>query len=55
MKKSINNIILSGERPLYASRDLFLERVTIGEGESGLKESRHIVAVECDFQGKYAD
>ncbi len=53
MKKSINNIILSGERPLYASRDLFLERVTIGEGESGLKESRHIVAVECDFQGKY--
>ena len=29
MKKSISNIILSGERPLYVSRDLFLERVTI--------------------------
>lgn len=53
MKKSINNIILSGERPLYASRDLLLEQVTIGEGESGLKESRHIEAVGCDFQGKY--
>lgn len=43
----------AGERPLYESRDLRLERVTIGEGESGLKESRHIEAVDCDFQGLY--
>lgn len=42
-----------GERPLYESRDLRLERVTIGKGESGLKESRHIEAVDCDFQGMY--
>lgn len=42
-----------GERPLYESRDLRLERVTIGEGESGLKESRHIVALDCCFEGMY--
>lgn len=52
--KKWNDLIVSGERPLYASRDLRLERVTIGEGESGLKESRGIEAVDCDFQGKYA-
>ena len=42
-----------GERPLYESRDLRLERVRIGEGESGLKESRHIEAHNCEFEGKY--
>ena len=42
-----------GERPLYESRDLKLERVRIGAGESGLKESRHIEAVDCMFEGKY--
>ncbi len=49
----IENQIFSGERPLYASRDLRLSRVTIGEGESGLKESRHIEAVDCIFEGLY--
>lgn len=43
-----------GERPLYESRDLRLERVRIGEGESGLKESQRIEAVECEFEGMYA-
>lgn len=50
----ITDNFFSGERPLYESRDLRLERVTIGEGESGLKESRRVVAVDCRFEGKYA-
>lgn len=49
----ISNQYFSGERPLYASRDLQLSRVTIGEGESGLKESRRIEAVDCEFEGMY--
>lgn len=49
----ITDNFFSGERPLYASRDLQLSRVTIGEGESGLKESRHILAENCRFEGKY--
>lgn len=49
----ISDKYFSGERPLYASRDLQLNRVTIGEGESGLKESRRIEAVECRFEGMY--
>ena len=48
----IQDQYFDGERPLYESRDLRLERVTIGEGESGLKESRRIEAIDCDFQGK---
>ncbi len=43
----------SGERPLFASRDLRLERVGILEGESGIKCCRGIEAVDCDFIGKY--
>lgn len=49
----ITDNFFSGERPLYASRDLQLSRVTIGEGESGLKESRHILAENCRFEGRY--
>ncbi|MBQ6763720.1 MAG: DUF3737 family protein [Paludibacteraceae bacterium] len=53
MNNSIANQSFSGERPLYESRNLRLERITIGEGESGLKESRHIEAVDCLFEGMY--
>ena len=49
----IQDQYFEGERPLYESRDLKLERVRIGEGESGLKESRHIEAVDCEFEGMY--
>ena len=49
----ISDQYLDGERPLYESRDLQLSRVTIGEGESGLKESRHIEALDCSFEGMY--
>lgn len=49
----IKDQYFEGERPLYESRDLRLERVRIGEGESGLKESRHIEALDCRFEGMY--
>lgn len=51
--KTIKDQYFDGERPLYESRDLRLERVRIGEGESGLKESRHIQTVDCEFEGMY--
>ena len=49
----IKDQYFDGERPLYESRGLRLERVRIGEGESGLKESRQIVVVDCEFEGMY--
>ena len=49
----IQDQILSGERPLYGSNDVVLRRVTIGEGESGLKEARHIEIHNCEFEGMY--
>lgn len=42
-----------GERPLFGSRDLRLENVTIHAGESALKECRNIEAEGCRFEGKY--
>lgn len=51
--KTIKDQYFEGERPLYESRDLRLERVRIGEGESGLKESRRIEAIDCEFEGMY--
>ena len=50
---TIHDKYFDGERPLYESRDLRIERVRIGEGESGLKESRRIEAVDCEFEGMY--
>ncbi len=43
----------SGERPLYASHDVRLENVTIGDGESGIKECTGIEAVDSTFKGMY--
>ena len=42
-----------GERPLFASHHLSIERVTIHAGESALKESSDIHARDCRFEGKY--
>lgn len=42
-----------GERPLYTLKDAKLERVTIHIGESSIKESCNIEAVDCTFEGKY--
>lgn len=49
----IENQTYSGERPLYESRNIAIHNVTIGEGESGLKECRHIQARHCNFEGMY--
>lgn len=42
-----------GERPLYARHGLRVENVTIGPGESSLKEGSDLEAESCEFQGKY--
>ena len=42
-----------GERPLFGQHDVRLERVTITDGESGIKQGSNIEAVDCRFYGKY--
>lgn len=42
-----------GERPLFGSRNLSLENVTIHAGESALKCCANIEADNCRFEGKY--
>ena len=49
----IRNMEFGGERPLYCKKDLRIEDVVIHEGESGLKETAHIEALRCRFEGKY--
>jgi hypothetical protein len=50
----IKDQYFEGERPLYARRGgLRLENVTIGPGESSLKEGANIEAENCEFNGKY--
>lgn len=49
----IKNKSYEGERPLFATRNLQLEEVTIHTGESALKECKNIEAVNCRFEGKY--
>ena len=49
----IKNKEFSGDRPLYARHGLYLENVSIGTGESALKEGSDIEAVRCEFKGKY--
>ena len=51
--EQIKNTEFEGERPLFASHDLYLENVTVHAGESALKECSHIEAVNCRFEGKY--
>lgn len=43
----------AGERPLFGSRNLRLENVTIHTGESALKCCTNIEADHCRFEGKY--
>lgn len=52
-KQVISNKEFGGERPLYRSRDLILDGVTVHAGESSLKECRSIEACNCRFEGKY--
>ncbi len=52
-KQEIKDTSFGGERPLFASRNLKLERVTFLPGESALKECSGIEAEHCEFTGKY--
>lgn len=51
--KLIENKEFGGERPLFATQGLKLVNVKIGAGESALKESSDIQAINCRFEGKY--
>lgn len=51
--ETIKDKEFGGERPLFASKHLKLENVTIHAGESALKECEDIVAEKCRFEGKY--
>ncbi|MBR1447371.1 MAG: DUF3737 family protein [Prevotella sp.] len=51
--ETIRHQHFEGERPLFGVHDLRLEQVTIGEGESGVKECSNIEAEDCRFWGKY--
>lgn len=43
----------TGERSLFASQEATIKNVTFGEGESPLKESRHLHISDTIFQWKY--
>ena len=51
--ETIKNQHFEGERPLFEKHHLRLEQVTIGEGESAIKECSDIEAEDCHFWGKY--
>lgn len=49
----INRAYLTGERPLFKGQGLHINETIFGEGESPLKESRHIHLTNSSFQWKY--
>jgi len=49
----ISNKHFEGERPLFETHNTRLDHVTIGDGESAIKECSDIEAVDCRFWGKY--
>lgn len=51
--QTIKDKTFSGERPLFETHDTELINVTIGTGESAIKECSNIVARNCTFEGKY--
>lgn len=51
--KTISQQHFEGERPLFEQHHLRLEQITIGDGESAIKECSDIVAVDSHFWGKY--
>ena len=51
--RKISDKYFEGERPLFAEKNLELENVTIGPGESALKRCVNIIAKKCEFRGKY--
>lgn len=51
--KIIKKQYFEGERPLFEQHHLRLEQVTVGPGESAIKECSDIEAVDCRFEGHY--
>lgn len=51
--KEISNQQYGGERPLFATRNLHLQHVTVTDGESAIKQCENIEADHCEFYGKY--
>jgi len=51
--KIIKQQHFEGERPLFEQHGIRLEQVTIGEGESAIKECTDIEAADCHLWGKY--
>lgn len=42
-----------GERPLYAENNKYLHKVRFYPGESAMKHTSNIKAMQCEFMGKY--
>lgn len=53
MTNNIANQILTGERALFHSNDLFIQDTIFEDGESPLKESSDIELLSCMFKWKY--
>ena len=53
MKKLISNTFFEGERPLFATNDIRLEKVKFYPGESAIKECNDVEAYKCEFMCKY--
>jgi hypothetical protein len=51
--ETIKQQYFEGERPLFEQHHLRLEQVTIGPGESAIKECSDIEAEDCRFEGHY--
>ena len=48
--KTISNAEFGGERPLFESHELHLEKVISQAGESAIKECSNIEAINCKFE-----
>jgi len=51
--RTITKQHFEGERPLFEEHHLRLQQVTVGDGESAIKECSDIEAEDCRFWGKY--
>jgi hypothetical protein len=52
-KKLISDTFFEGERPLFATNDIRLERVKFYPGESAIKECNNVEVYKCEFMSKY--
>lgn len=51
--KLIENTFFEGERPCFAAHDTQLKNVKFYPGESAIKHTNNVEAVQCEFMGKY--